>query len=457
MVENQSIELKENWKDGYLELIVGFANANGGKLLIGYNQNSDVIGLSNTKKLQNDILTKIKNHLNINVDINILNKDTKEYLEIVVYRSFNIISYKGNIYYHNNKDNILLKDEMLNDYINKKIYNTWDQIPLNALSISDLDDESINIFKEKSLKSKRLLKDDLKIDNKKILHNLGLLKSSLLTRAAVLLFYKEPTKYFNKAYINIKFYKNNELYFKEDIKGSLVYISNIILEYINKNYLEKYNLEFSLIILNELINNAIIHNNYSLKDPLEIIIREEEIEIINNIYSRVNIDKKKYINNEVIIYNKLIANTFYKMGYHSTWGRGLNIITKECKKLKCNKPEYFIIDNRLIVKMYKYEKKEKIIKKDKDGKITGIQNYLAFHNYDLSTLNDKEKEYLYIVIEAIIFKRNLSMLEIINLLKISENKCKDYLNKIIKLNIIRVEETTRGNKYYLVKNHNLNN
>ena len=75
MVENQSIELKENWKDEYLELIVGFANANGGKLLIGYNQNSDVIGLSNTKKLQNDILTKIKNHLNINVDINILNKD----------------------------------------------------------------------------------------------------------------------------------------------------------------------------------------------------------------------------------------------------------------------------------------------------------------------------------------------------------------------------------------------
>ena len=28
--------------------------------------------------------------------------------------------------------------------MNKKIYNTWDQIPLNALSISDLDDESIN-------------------------------------------------------------------------------------------------------------------------------------------------------------------------------------------------------------------------------------------------------------------------------------------------------------------------
>lgn len=457
MVENQSIEFKENWKDEYLELIVGFANANGGTLFIGYNKNNNIIGLNNAKKIQNTVLNSIKNHLNINVDVNILKEDYKEYLEIVVYKSFNIISYKGNIYYYNNENNILLKDEMLNDFISKKIYSTWDQTPLNALSFDDLDKESFDIFKEKTLKSKRLLKDDLKIDNEKILHNLGLLKSSLLTKAAVLLFYKEPTKYFNNAYINIKFYKNDEVYFKEDIKGSLVYISNMIVEHINKNYLEKYNLEFSLIILTELINNAIIHNNYSLKDPLEIIIREDEIEIINNIYSRVTIDKKKYLNNGVIINNKLIANTFYKMGYHSTWGRGINIITKECKKIKCNKPEYFIIDNRLIVKMYKYEKKEKIIKKDKEGKITGIQNYLSFHNYDLSTLNDKEKEYLYSLIEAIIFKGNLSILEIINLLKISESKCKDYLNKIIKLNIIRVEETTRGNKYYLVKNHNLNN
>ena len=73
MVENQSIELKENWKDEYLELIVGFANANGGKLLIGYNQNSDVIGLSNTKKLQNDILTKIKVRLIMSILVIILN------------------------------------------------------------------------------------------------------------------------------------------------------------------------------------------------------------------------------------------------------------------------------------------------------------------------------------------------------------------------------------------------
>ena len=37
MVENQNIEWKETWKDEYLKWICGFANANGGKIIIGKN------------------------------------------------------------------------------------------------------------------------------------------------------------------------------------------------------------------------------------------------------------------------------------------------------------------------------------------------------------------------------------------------------------------------------------
>ena len=35
--ENQNIEWKESWRDEYLKWICGFANANGGKLIIGVN------------------------------------------------------------------------------------------------------------------------------------------------------------------------------------------------------------------------------------------------------------------------------------------------------------------------------------------------------------------------------------------------------------------------------------
>ena len=35
--ENQNIEWKESWKDEYLKCICGFANASGGKIIIGKN------------------------------------------------------------------------------------------------------------------------------------------------------------------------------------------------------------------------------------------------------------------------------------------------------------------------------------------------------------------------------------------------------------------------------------
>jgi len=50
MVENQNIEWKETWKDDYIKWICGFANADGGIIFIGKNDNGNVIGLNNAKK-----------------------------------------------------------------------------------------------------------------------------------------------------------------------------------------------------------------------------------------------------------------------------------------------------------------------------------------------------------------------------------------------------------------------
>jgi ATP-dependent DNA helicase RecG len=42
MGESQSIEYKKSWRDEYLKWICGFANANGGKLFIGIDDNGMV-------------------------------------------------------------------------------------------------------------------------------------------------------------------------------------------------------------------------------------------------------------------------------------------------------------------------------------------------------------------------------------------------------------------------------
>ena len=54
MSEQQNIEYKINWHDDYLKWICGFANANGGILYIGKDDNGNTVGAVDYKKLMEE-------------------------------------------------------------------------------------------------------------------------------------------------------------------------------------------------------------------------------------------------------------------------------------------------------------------------------------------------------------------------------------------------------------------
>ena len=98
MAESQNIEWKESWRDEYLKWICGFANAQGGKIYIGTRDDGTVIGVSNSKKLLEDIPNKIQNKLGIMVDVNLLTEGELDYIEIFVNRWSFRVNYNGD--YH---------------------------------------------------------------------------------------------------------------------------------------------------------------------------------------------------------------------------------------------------------------------------------------------------------------------------------------------------------------------
>ena len=81
--ETQNIEFKASWRDEYLKWICGFANAQGGKLYVGVSDDGEICGVQDAKKLMEDIPNKVRDLLGILVDVNLKEKDGKEYLEIV--------------------------------------------------------------------------------------------------------------------------------------------------------------------------------------------------------------------------------------------------------------------------------------------------------------------------------------------------------------------------------------
>ena len=97
--ESQNIEYKQSWRDEYLKWICGFANAQGGTIYIGIDDDGKVCGIENAKRLMEDIPNKIVTTMGIVVDVNLYEQEELEYIEAVIEPSNIPINYKGKYYY----------------------------------------------------------------------------------------------------------------------------------------------------------------------------------------------------------------------------------------------------------------------------------------------------------------------------------------------------------------------
>ncbi len=125
MSESHNIEYKSAWHDDYLDWICGFANAQGGKIYIGKDDNGQVIGLSNYKTLMESIPNKIKNQLGITTQVNLLQED-KYYIEIVVPPYSVPISLRGRYFYRSGSVKQELTGTALNEFMLGKMGKRWD-------------------------------------------------------------------------------------------------------------------------------------------------------------------------------------------------------------------------------------------------------------------------------------------------------------------------------------------
>ena len=71
MKEHQNMEWKESWRDEHLRWMCGFANAAGGMLVIGRNDQGKVVGIADARKLLEDLPNKVRDLLGILVEVNL--------------------------------------------------------------------------------------------------------------------------------------------------------------------------------------------------------------------------------------------------------------------------------------------------------------------------------------------------------------------------------------------------
>jgi ATP-dependent DNA helicase RecG len=103
MPEQQNIEYKQSWHDDYLKWVCGFANAQGGVIFIGKDDNGNIVGIDDYKKLMDDIPNKIRNAIGIMVEVNLHEEAGKHFIEIITHPYSVPISLRGRYYYRSGR------------------------------------------------------------------------------------------------------------------------------------------------------------------------------------------------------------------------------------------------------------------------------------------------------------------------------------------------------------------
>lgn len=353
MPEDQNVEWKKSWKDEYLKWICGFANANGGKIVIGKDDSGKIVDLKNSKQLLEDIPNKTRDILGIVVEVNLHQTSEGDFIEIIVEDHPFPVNYKGQYHYRSGSTKQELKGAALDKFLLQKKGKRWDGVPVPKVTISDLKPETFQFFRKKAIKAQRVDEETLSDDNENLLENLKLIENNYLKRAAILLFHPNPETFVTGAYIKIGYFEaDDELKYQDEVQGNIFdqiektidllftkYIKSSI-SYEGLNRVEKY--DYPKDAVREALLNAVSHKDYAGAVPIQISVYPEKILFWNEGQLPDNWTiEKLFVKHPSKPFNPDIANVLFRSGYIEAWGRGIRKMINECVRAGMPEPKFF--------------------------------------------------------------------------------------------------------------------
>jgi ATP-dependent DNA helicase RecG len=250
----------------------------------------------------------------------------------------------------------------------------WDKQIVPDLTIADINEDDVKAFVSLSNEERNSIIESTS-GSKSHLEKLNLIKNEKLTNASLLLFGKEPQKYFPRSVVKCaKFAGNEPINFvdMQDIKGTLIGQVPDVLNFIRRHINVSVNIsgkaqrdeiwEYPKEALREAVINAICHRSYEDTGNVQIRIFDDRLDIWNpgTLPAGITIDSLRG-DHRSRPRNELIARCFYLIKYIEQWGTGTNRIISFCKAAGLKEPKFEVKDNDFIVTFYKSTKQTKIV------------------------------------------------------------------------------------------------
>ena len=338
----------------------------GGILVIGISDDGTLEGFENYENKDNEILSTLSNFLKTVPDIkseklNIINSNGKNDFILILFieTSYNslIRNVRDEVYLRRGDSTIKLNDDEIQILkVDRPELSYEDQLVLES-SISDIDEEMVNIYKEKIGASDKNYLDTLRAK--------GFLKKAkngneYLTNAGVILFAKDPSVIFPCTRIRVIKYEG--IYAKtgenlntiKDESFRLPLYKAIIA---TQNFIRTQLREFSHLTTEgifekipeypefawiEGLTNAAIHRNYAMQgEHIKIFIFDDRMEIrspgkLAGLVTLENMKNVRYAR------NPKISETMSQLGLVKELNEGVSRIYEEMEKFFLESPKYEI-------------------------------------------------------------------------------------------------------------------
>ena len=328
--------------------MIAMSNAKGGMIIFGVeDKTGKVMGLdyNSLQTIENKVATiandLVKPQVYITTEVASIDHETERKRVLIVLVDEGISKpYKdnnGTIWIKQGADKRKLTDnnEIVRLFQQSGIVYV-DEMIVADTSVADIDKDKVKNYIKRLLQNSDENDDEI-LFNDVLYQNLNIIKNSKLTLGGLLFFAKEPQKYRPTYCIKaISFFGNHigGLHYRDsrDIIGTipelfresmLFFRQNMRLMQKGQNFNSTGILEISEIALEELIQNALIHRDYSKNAPIRLMIFDNRIEIVSPgcLPNSLTVDKIKLGN--AAVRNNLLASYSSKLIKYRGFGSGI--------------------------------------------------------------------------------------------------------------------------------------
>jgi len=375
--ESETVEFKKSPGESkeIIKTISAFANTKGGRIFVGVSNSGKVLSVEIGKDTIEHLTNQITQNTDpkINPHITVERIDEKQIIIIKVKESSDhLVLAFGRPYKRVGKSTIRMsKDEYERIILEKhkdKLY--FDSQICKEATLADIDKEKIRWFLKKA-KAERNLDIDYTASPLEALKRLNLLIDNKPTNAAILMFGKNPQRFFIQSEIRCARFKgikavkpfidmkviNGSIYEQIDQAEKFILFNIKKAAWIEPGKIERQEKwEYPPDAIREAIINAIAHRNYNSSANVHISIFDDRIEIWNPGKLPPPLTPKNLKEeHKSIPVNPSLANLLFLIKYIERWGTGTNDIVKWCREEDLPEPIFKEVTGGFAVVLRKFQ------------------------------------------------------------------------------------------------------